>query len=228
MIATPDRIVQNGAQRWLLEIKTVGMGSDAFWGWVPEGHFGDVTGVPLHVQAQCQWQMAVTGMTRCDVITGFLVSRDIRMYTVLREDEAIAGLKEAAGDLWHNHILTKIPPDPEEEGYSAEVLQRMFPVVRGEVLPMIPEVETLARDYNEANGRMSKAEADKERLRSQLCMLIGKHAGYQGNGVKVIWKPNKAGKPDYKGLALHLGATQDQIDAFRNDPPRVLRCNVKD
>lgn len=73
--------------------------------------------VPQHELCQCEWNMAVTGLQRWDLIA-FIDGQPID-YVIDRDDDLIEMLKLRGERFMRDHVQTKIPPPPDgSEAYG--------------------------------------------------------------------------------------------------------------
>lgn len=86
-------------------------------------------GVPLHYQAQAQWQMLATGLQRVWVAAYHrTMSGDpFTVHVIERDAEDIALLYKKAHTFWHEHVLTGIPPDTDGTDATAFALGAAWP-----------------------------------------------------------------------------------------------------
>lgn len=96
----------------LAEFKT-----DARYGW---------TEVPHHIQAQCQWQMAVTGLPM--VVLGVLFAGfKFETFTIERDEADIAFMAARARAFWFDHVVTGNPPPTDGSDATLDALAVVYP-----------------------------------------------------------------------------------------------------
>jgi putative phage-type endonuclease len=88
-----------------LEIKTVGIRSAHLWG--EEGS----EEIPAHYRAQVVHYLAVTGWDFFEV-AALIGGQNLRIFTVLRDDDEIAELIESECEFWEKNVLDDNPPMP--------------------------------------------------------------------------------------------------------------------
>jgi putative phage-type endonuclease len=83
-------------------------------------------GVPVHYQCQAQWQMAVTGTTRCyfGVLHLAFGRPTFRIYEFERDDRDIDQLIATCSTFWHDHVLTGTPPATDGSVATTDALNR--------------------------------------------------------------------------------------------------------
>jgi putative phage-type endonuclease len=89
-----------------VELKTVHPFAKNQWG----AHEDDV---PVHYQAQLQWGMGITGVKQ-GIIAPLFGADEIQAYLYDFEEDTCLELRKAADTFWREHVLTGIPPEPEE------------------------------------------------------------------------------------------------------------------
>lgn len=208
ILATPDRIVRRVGYdvRWLLEIKSRSTRTLRDWGESGTDH------VPASVLCQVQWQMLVTGDERADVALFITDERQMRTYTVRRDQETIDMLAEECRRFWEGHVLANVAPEMVGQHVTDYVRDRFK--VAGEGVRVATGDETswiaeLARLKAEAKAN---EEAQKPII-TALQLAIGDDKGLLAEGVgRVTWS-NVKGKAetDWKALATTLGATEAAI-----------------
>lgn len=214
-LATPDRLVLVPSQEHgLLEIKTKRQWTARSWG---ESGTQDV---PLVVVAQVQWQLFVTGRPWCDVAL-LIDGEEYREYHFARDDESIGAMVEQAVHFWETHVLGQVPPALDGQRVTAYLEQRF----RQRSNALVTASEDAARwlwELDATNRALKGLEADKERLTNYLKDAVGEAKGIVGEAGRFVWAEQKGGI-DYKGLAESLGATAEQIEAFRRPSFRAAR-----
>lgn len=80
--------------------------------------------IPLHYQAQAQWQMACTGLPATIMPTLHLAFGRLQfeVHTIARDEEDIAMLTAAGERFWHDHVLAGIAPDVDASQATSTAL----------------------------------------------------------------------------------------------------------
>lgn len=222
MCATPDAIVYQEGQAEPdrgLECKQ--------HGWRMGAYYGDpgTDDIPLYELCQCAWNLAVTGLTRWDLIA--CVSGPPQIYVVDRDDEVIGDLMERCHRFLIDNVRGGAVPDPDGHDRFDSWLKARW-----------AENTKLLIDIGEDNDTFTLIERAKQ-IRAQATDLDDEHAaivqtlklkigGAEGltwrdakGKHKVTWKRNKPSKKvDYHGIAndarndarLVLSAHQRTID----------------
>lgn len=126
MVANIDRAIHeagtmpvvNGQFRTkeFLECKTASEYSKHLWG--EEG----TDEIPEYYITQCLHYLGITGCDVCHVAV-LIGGSDFRAYKVLRDDEAIGIMWDAAAKWWRDYVVTRNPPPPR----TIEEAQALFP-----------------------------------------------------------------------------------------------------
>lgn len=214
-LATPDRLVLVPSQHnGLLEIKTKRQWTARGWG---ETGTQDV---PLVVVAQVQWQLFVVDRPWADVAL-LIDGEEYREYHFERDDESIGAMVEAAQYFWAHHVLGQVAPELEGQRVASYLEQR-FRQRSGELLSASEEAARWMWELDATNRAMKGLEADKERLTNRLKAAVGEAKGIVSEAGRFVWAEQKGGI-DYKGLAESLGATAEQVEAYRRPSFRAAR-----
>lgn len=223
LLCTPDRLwVREGAQAVNVQCKSIGRTM----------HHWDMAssdGVPPYVNLQVQQEMEVLGLEETHVAALFLLSKDFKIFTVKRDERLAELITEICGEFWHRYCATGQAPLIDISEAASKYLRERYPLPkRAELMPMTPEIGAMAREYAAAAAAVKAAEAVKDLARNRLCDLIGDETGFEGDGVKVTWKPDTRGKTAWKDVAAELGATDEIAEKHRSKPERKIYCHVKD
>jgi len=180
--------VQNG------EIKTVSpFAFKEKFGW------GDVgTGdVPIHYECQTQFGLGVTGREVC-VVAAMVGLDNMLFYIVRRHDGAIVEMRETCSHFWTEHVLAKVPPEPQ----SIRDLTKLFAPPSDEApYEADSDVGSKAYRYRAIASNIDALELERESLEFDLKRAMGKHDTLVVDGLKVItWKDQNFSRLDQSGL----------------------------
>ena len=195
--AMPDRLRKNDGRP--VECKV----SYTSEGWGDEGS----DEVPQEYLCQVQWQLDVLGADFAHIAA--IIGRQFRVYTVRRDDDLIAALREAGERFWHDYVLTGVQPPVTAHDADRKWLQERFAKYEsGQLIKAEAVHDEVARGYAEARTRLESAEADEMLFGNMLRELIGDAEGVTGDGWKATWKAPKPGsKVDWEAVAKELGAS---------------------
>jgi hypothetical protein len=159
-----------------------------------------------------------------------LIGTELRVFTVPTDRELMDLLFEAAGDFWRDHVESGRPPEITEDNATAarELVGRRYPRERLPMVPATDELVRLAREYDAARAAAESAAARKDAAYARLAGAIGDAEGFAADdgAVRVTFKANASGGPDWKAIALALGATDADQKLYQRKAARVLRVAV--
>lgn len=186
--------------------------TDSHWSWDE---------IPLHYQAQGQWQMFVTGLDQVIFPVLHQGSR-LRVYELSADFEDQEALFKAAERFWADHVEGQAAPDVEAA--DNEILASVWPRhIEAEKEIPADHVAALARVRNRINrwGEL------RDLLEARIKAHLGPVAIGTVNGVKAIsWKTQKARRVDLTRLK---GMRPDIVEEFTNETEsRVLRLHQKE
>lgn len=179
--ATPDREVCDGPASWLLECKT-DRDRDA-WGTPGTDQ------VPVHVAAQVQVQMAVTGFDRCDVAVLFKSRDEFACYTVLRDEVVIGHIIRECGAWFDRHVVKGEMPALDGGNAAAEFLRRRYPG-GGPMAKANPDQVLLVHEYAALKSEIKAATKTADVLKQRIALELGDANGWEG---LCTYKPNVKG-----------------------------------
>lgn len=216
-MATPDRIVthSDGAE-YLLECKTGGPHAVKDWG-------DGVDEVPPSYLCQTQWQLYVTGLTRCDV-AGY-VGGALRFHTVMRHDGIIDALVKRCREFYEVNLVGGVEPAIDFRESTTEALSRMFPEARTPLRDATEEESEALAEYLAARDRVKAEEMEKDRLANVIRSMIGDAEGFRAASAKATWKAPEGGKVAWKAVAEAMGA--DATTIAKHTTPSDRRLDVR-
>ena len=185
-LASPDYVVTLADDPRLVEIKTVG--------WRVKHHWSDRVedGVPPYVLLQCQWQMGVCEVDRCDVAVCFLDGGDKRIYQLAFDEVIYANLVHLAERFWR-HVTERTAPPVDHSEAARKVLRAVYGYESTALRQAPAEAARWAELRFEADAAMANWERQRDLASNKLCELIGDSEGIVGEWGKATWKTNKAG-----------------------------------
>lgn len=163
LLATLDREIAPIDDRGpgCLEIKTTGTWVEPKWKDEP----------PLHVQAQLQAQLAVTGF-RWGSIAVLVGGQKYEHADFERNDDFIALLVERCAAFWAL-VESGEPPEVDGSESTGETLRRLYPQESGEVVELPPEADPWSVAYLEASEAEKRAKALKDEAKNHLLAAMG-------------------------------------------------------
>lgn len=191
----------------IVEVKTTAWGDE----------YGDpgTEQVPIGVWVQCQHEMAVTDYGWCDV-AALIGNRRFGIYPIARNEEFIVAMTEQERVLWEEHILPRIPPEPDGSDVTTALLRRQHPVdtqpPRAALAEEMPLVERLR--MAQQNQKQTKTAYDE--IRNKLIVRIGEAGGLFGPGFRIDFKKNRDSVVTRTDWALVATTYRNALEGIAN------------
>jgi putative phage-type endonuclease len=223
----------NRKYKRLVSIKTSGLatfGSKATreqWG--EEG----TDQVPASYLMQENWYMQDGSLDWAEVsdLYALIAGRGRVEYQIPKDPELIEMMIEAATKFVQDYVEPlKAPPleDRDVETYQ-KFIKRKYPTSSGKLIEATPEMMEMLADYALVCANADKAKAEREKLKANICAIIGPDSGIIGGGFKFTWMKNKDSRnTDWQELAKALilpDVLEREIPKFSEikQGPRVAR-----
>jgi putative phage-type endonuclease len=225
ILATPDRIVRRVGYdvRWLLEIKSRSTRTLRDWGESGTDH------VPASVLCQVQWQMLVTGDERADVALFITDERQMRTYTVRRDQETIDMLAEECRLFWEGHVLANVAPEMVGQHVTDYVRDR-FKVAGEGVRVASPDETSWIAELARLKAEAKANEEAQKPIITALQLAIGRDKGLRAeNGDRATWSNVKgSAETNWQAVAEALKAPAALIQQHTTIKPghRQLRVTA--
>lgn len=196
MLADVDRIIvgENAG----LEIKTASPYTEAQWS---DGK------VPLSYQMQCFHYMSVTGADAWYVAV-LIYGREFKYYRIERDEEIIRHLVQIEKDFWENHVLKRIPPNPDGSEIADKVIAEQFKKSQDISIPLSGFNEKLQR-REEVMELLDKLSTEKNQIEQELKLYMGEAERAENEKYLVSWKSVITNRIDTKLLKA------EQPDIFK-------------
>ena len=211
------------------EVKTVSpFAYGERFGWGEAG----TSDIPVNYAAQVMWGLGIKKRRAC-IVPAMVGLDNMIFYRVERDDETIAAMRAEALRFWNEHVLTRVPPDPqtmkdlnalmlrkrgrpvELDSGMAEKLKRLK-IVRDEIAAFGIEEEHLAFDLGAYVLSRWGAPTDDQAAAGEEDALIR----YDG-ATLATWKKQRNATLDQKQLRAEL---PDVAEKFTRETIfRVLR-----
>ena len=176
MIAHVDRLIVGKDEG--LECKTAGAYKADEWQ-------GD--DIPWEYAIQCYHYMAVTGYSAWWIAV--LIGGNRFIYKrIERDEEIIANLIKIESDFWNNHVVKRIPPDPDGSTASTEFVKSLYPKSNGKALDLPSETDKWIEQYHEALEAEKEARERKNEAQNRLQTLLGEYEIGRFKDWVVEWK----------------------------------------
>lgn len=172
MLATIDAYLPKLGQ--FAECKTTSMGSRYPNPLDPT----DDTEIPMEVQIQIQQGLCVTGMESAYAVWLPLPERTLGNKLQPEHLEFQAMLGEAIETFWSKHVEKQVPPAPDGTESSKEAIQLMYPdPTSQEAIELGEEWLARKREFDEKKLQAKALDAEIERIKQEMQMALGDHAG---------------------------------------------------
>lgn len=196
MLADVDRMVvgENAG----LEIKTASPYTEAQW--VDDK-------IPLSYQMQCFHYMSVTGADAWYVAV-LIYGREFKYYKIERDEEIIRNLIQIEKNFWEDHVLKRIPPDPDGSEVADKVIAAHFRKSQDISIPLAGFNEKLQR-REEVMELLDKLSTEKNQIEQELKLYMGEAERAENEKYLVSWKSVITNRIDTKLLKA------EQPDIFK-------------
>ena len=186
-IANADALITNSDTiEAILEIKTSSAFKSREWG------ADDTDEVPIEYIAQVQWYMWIYNLQEA-YIAALIGGNQYRQYHIKRDDELIAMLAEKAQAFWQNHVIPRIPPNPQD-GADA---QKLYPSDNGDTAEADSATLTAYAELRELKAQEKELKAQIAAKEDLLKIKIGSYSAMQANGNTLFtWKTQSSSRFD--------------------------------
>lgn len=198
------------ARRHRLQIEVVGMLRSQRWPWLicdpdglvvgrNEGYEGKTAGawtrewsaveIADHAELQAQHCMAVTGYDRWHVAC--LVGGQKPIFRVVeRDDDLIGHIVTEARRFWCDHVLTDVPPPPDDSRAYAAYLDRQHPAGHGGEVEIDEHLaDDLIAEHREIRAQERAVAKRRDGLNSRVKALLGdQELLVSGNRDIATWR----------------------------------------
>ncbi len=182
--------------------------------------------VPKADLCQGAWYMAGENVNAC----AFAVLMDTHQYRefwVERDLELEGYLLEHAERFWSQHVLKRIPPDPDGSLQFSKYLAQRFDKTSGELARAGPEHEGMIETYRLMRRAQRVLATYVDVAEQEIKTAIGDSDGMQTELGKVSYKFDKRGRTNWKRVAGDLADLANvDLDGYanggdyRSEPPR--------
>lgn len=141
----------------LLEIKTRGFGRR----WDP---------IPADVQAQCQWQMYVTGLDRAWIAV--LMGRRLDIHELERDDGDILFIVDRVHRWWTGHVVTGTPPPADGSDATLRAIAELYPSHTPDKSVELDELTDVYLEWLQAKTARTAAEKREKEAKALICAAL--------------------------------------------------------
>lgn len=205
-----DRVTIEDGEMGVLELKT--RSSYALNDWLDE--------IPVDVQVQMQWQMAVTGW-KFGYAAASIGGQRIIVHRLDRDEQMIEHLLLIAAEFW-NQVLDGTQPHLDGSVATGQLLDRLHAnPTETDVIADAAEVDKWLSIRRTAKEQLAAAEIAIQDADNHLKAMAGDGTDVYVRGeLAYTWRPRK-GQVSWKAAALDLDPTLDP-EPYRSEPTRVL------
>ncbi|MFJ6841421.1 YqaJ viral recombinase family protein [Streptomyces griseoluteus] len=183
-IANPDRLTDGGdGELGVLECKSRTWRSARSEGWHGEQ-------APDRPAIQAHWYLTVTGYG-VSYVAG-LIDDELVWFRLERDDELCALLADSVNRFWYDHVLAAVPPEPDGNAATAELLARLWDA-REEATVEVDPVETMLLKQRRRELREEIGDRDREltEIENRLRALLGDaEVATIGGRPAYTWRQN--------------------------------------
>ncbi len=190
---TPYTIIRNDAYPWAHASPDALVGEDAGLdaknaAWFRASEYEDGK-LPLGHQVQAQHYMAVTGRFAWH-FAALVGGNRLLISTVARDDEFITELMHAEREWWTEHVVGRVPPEPDGSEETRVAIHRMFPKeLDGEIRPLDETFAALRDQLDAAEADKKTAEGEITSIKNQIKAALGTAIhGVFPDGSRWQWK----------------------------------------
>lgn len=166
MTASPDDVSDDFR---VIDYKLVSIfGLDKWRGGPPQGYV-----------IQLQWYMAVLGLERATLV-GLMPNLELDIHELTADAELASDLIALGQHFWDNHIIPKIPPEPDgSESYSAFLRKRPLPPTEV-IAPASDLIEIAIGQYGRTKRDLKAADEAHEKAKQELILSMGGATAVRG------------------------------------------------
>lgn len=157
--ANIDRLVRDGDDTYILEVKTTGAFNGDEWG----EEFTDQ--IPTPYLFQVAYYCAIFNQERADIAL-LVGGQKFKIYTYRRSIQLETFLIKSAVKFWEEHIVKRIPPEP-----TVEELSFLEPTKTS--VTVDDKIESLVKELNETKNMMKVYKKKQEELESEIKLFMG-------------------------------------------------------
>ena len=145
-----------------VEIKNIRYASDE---WGADG----TDEIPAWYLAQVQWYMGIIPSIQFFDLAPLVSGQELRIYTIERNDDIIAGLQDAGERFWRDFVEAGCPPPPA----TAEDVRKLFPAPQTASVTAPPEVQKVVAHVRRLSRLRIDLTAEEEELKDRIAVAIG-------------------------------------------------------
>lgn len=166
--------------------------------------------IPLHYQAQAQWQMACTGLPATVMPTLHLAFGRLQfeVHQVARDEDDIAMLIDAGHRFWHDHVLTGTAPAVDASAVTSQALGHAWTDrTVDDSVEADPDLIAVVDNLRAAKATAKALDEEITYYENQIKAALAEHttlcAGHDPKGRPIslaTWKPQPRNTVDVTAL----------------------------
>lgn len=129
-------------------------------------------GLPVEVQIQIQWELFVTGASWATCIWLPFPERRMQWIDVLPHPFFQEQLVEAVDNFWREHVLKRVPPDPDGSESSMLALRALFPDEDPAEIIRIAGATSVADEYERNKATIAMLEQRQGLIKNTLAATM--------------------------------------------------------
>jgi len=142
---------------------------------------------PPRYYVQCMHYMAVTGAERW-YLAVLVLNKAFHVFTIERDEAEIQALIAAEKDFWENHVLKKIPPNPDGSETTSEVIKQLFPEARERKEAALFGYEQKLEQYLLLDEQVKELTKQRDALKQEIQLSLADAEIGRAQGYIVEWK----------------------------------------
>ncbi len=156
--------------------------------------------IPAHYELQCHHYMAVTGASKW-YLCCLILNKSLEIREIVRDEEVIAQLIDIESAFWHNNVLAKAMPPPDGSQAATGMIKTIYRDSDPEGVIELSGFEEKLKRYDEIIELEDVLGTEKEQIRQEIMVSMGKLEVAFVNGRKITWK-SQAGRKTVDSKAL--------------------------
>jgi predicted phage-related endonuclease len=179
--------------------------------------------IPVQYMVQIQHQMACTGWSH--FYAAAIVGNKFVCHRVPRDEELIALITDKERDFFWDHLVARVPPDPDGSESSSDAIKRLWPNSKAaDPIPVLddPEVERLAMVYQALGKQIKGLEKDRDEVGNRLRVVLENKERLISRSKQINWKTQEYDYFDLKAFRQQWGALADRYTTKKTKRPLTI------
>jgi putative phage-type endonuclease len=150
-------------------------------------------GIPRHYYIQCMWQLAITGREWCDLAV-LIGGQRFRKYHIVRNEDNIQELQQAAYDYWMTYIDQDIMPPLTGHPADSAMVNGEFPASSVDsYMEATPEIDHLCERLRQLRMLSKKVELQADEAANLIKAEMRGCGTLDFSGGRITWRTAKNG-----------------------------------